>query len=204
MIEFKDDLNIDFNKKNIASKYFLDKLNLVEENDRSSPQYQDPLNFPFYYYLSKYINPDSICQIGVDLALPLCCFLQGSKSVKKILGFQFEDENFYSFRIASSNIKKINKKINFDFYLGKLIDIDFQEKFNYKWDVIFINQKLKGELIKETFEFVWPNLKSDGFMIVDFINDNKLIKNHFLNFSKIQNREYVEFNTRYGVGIIKK
>jgi hypothetical protein len=204
MIEFKEKLDADLNKQNIASRHLLDKFNLIEENDRNSPQYQDPLYFPFYYYLAKRISPESVCQIGVDLGFTLCCFLQGSTSVKKILGFQFDNDNFYSFRIANSNIKKINKKINVDFYLGQLLDPEFQNKFNYKWDLIFINQKLKGELIKETFEFVWSNLKSEGYMIVDFINYDKSIKNHLLNFSKVQNRDTVEFSTRYGIGIIKK
>lgn len=204
MINFKDELNNIFMKQNIASKYFLDKLNILDEADRNSPQYQDPLYFPFYYYLSKFISPKSICQIGADLGLSLCCFLQGASSANKILGFQFDDDKFYSSRFFTSNIRKINKKIIIDFYLGNIYDKEFQDAFNFRWDLIFINQKLRGEMTREIFDFIWMNLNDDGYLVVDHLNDNESIKNHFINFSKIQNREFVEFNTRYGIGIIKK
>lgn len=202
--EIKNDLNRSLNNQFISPKILLDKLRLIDENSRKSGQYQDPSYLPFYYHLSKFIFPKSLLQIGLHLALPTCCFLQGNKSVEKILTFQNLDNKFYSERLAISNIKDVSKKIEINYYSGKIFDYEFQKRLENKWDLIFINEISNEEYIKDVLNICWQYLNLDGIIVIDNAISEKIINSVFLNFCKIQNRECFLFKTRYGTGIIQK
>lgn len=202
-LEFGVELNDKLKKQAIASKFLLDKLKLIDDNSRKSSQYQDPFYFPFYYHLGKYINPKSVLQIGLNLGLEFSCFIQSCKSVNNFLGFQSKTEDYYSNRLAFSNIASINKKIHLDFYYGNLYDKDFIKKVN-NIDFAIITEKNNFDYIKNSLDICWNNLVLDGYLLLDYLKYDKKIEQIFYDFCRSQNTEGYIFKTRYFVGIIRK
>jgi hypothetical protein len=207
--EIEKKLNTSLNYQLISTNVLLGKLRLIDEDSRKSGQYQDPLYFPFYYHLSKFIKPTNVLQVGLYLGLPLCCFLQGEKSsIENVLCFQKKQEDFYSEKLALSNIKDLikNTNIKIDYYYGEFLDKEFEKKIlKFNWDLILVNQEVQGQdEISNILDFCWQIASLDSFVVVDRINSNKLIKDSFVNFCKINNREKIIFNTRYGTGIFQK
>lgn len=202
-VPFEAELNKKLSIQLVSSRILLDKLRLFDENSRKTSQYQDPSYLPFYFYLSKFINPNSILQIGINLGLEICCFLQGNKKVNKYFGFQNSSEEYYSERLALSNIKDISKKIEIQYYYGKIYDKKFLEK-NDKFDLVFINEKSNFDQIKDCFSVCWDKLNLNGFLVVDYLNYDKKINKNFIDFCKSKNRKESLFKTRYGVGIIQR
>lgn len=199
------EINKKLNKQLMSPRILLDRLRLIDEDSRKSSQYQDPNYLPFYYYLSRFINPKSILNVGFYLGLPCCCFLQGSDSAEKMLGFQRVNKLFYSPRLALSNIKDIKrKKIEIDFYYGNMVDLEFQNKLTQKFDLIMLTEDMTNDQINECLDISWECLNLDGFLVCDYINSNKFIKKIFSSFVKTKNRDAFYFKTRYGVGIIQK
>lgn len=189
----------------ITSRVLLDRLRLISEESRKSSQYQDPKYLPFYYYLSRVVFPKNIVHIGFDLALPSCCFLQGSNSANSILGFQQISEKFYSPRLAFSNIKDIKgKKFEIDYYYGKINDLDFVKKLQKNFDLCMITERLNNDQINELLDICWEYLNLDGFIVVDHLKSNKSMGDIYRDFCKSKNKSPVEFSTRYGTGIIQK
>lgn len=202
-LSFEPELSRKIKNQLISSKILLDKLRLVDEDSRKSSQYQDPTYLPFYFHLAKFINPRSILQIGLNLGLEICCFLQGNKDVDSFFGFQNSDDDFYSERLALSNIKDITKKINLDYYYGKTHDSKFLQKTK-NFDLIIITEKTKFDEIRESIEICWDKLNIDGYLVMDYLNYDKKINGIFSDFCKSKNRDQSIFKTRYGIGIVRK
>jgi hypothetical protein len=186
----------------VGPRVLLDKLRLIDESSRKSSQYQDPNYLPFYYHLGKLIQTKSLLHLGFNLGLPSCCFLQGCPSVERMLCFQRSSKDFYSPRIAISNIRDIKGK-NFlvDYHYGSVVDAEFIGKMSSSFDLIMVTEKVNGDKIKEDLEACWEYLNLDGFICVDHLADNKDV---FSDFCKAKNRPFVIFNTRYGTGLAQK
>ncbi len=202
-VSFQSELSNKIRNQLISSRVLLDKLRLFDENSRKSSQYQDPNYLPFYFYLSKCVSANSILQIGLNLGLEICCFLQGNKNVSSFFGFQTQTEQFYSERLAFSNIKDINKKINLDYYYGRIYDEEFNKKAN-NFDLILISENSNFDKIKDCFLICWEKLNSNGFLVVDYLNYDKKNYKNFIDFCKSVNRKESVFKTRYGVGIVQR
>jgi hypothetical protein len=186
----------------IGPRVFLDKLRLIDESSRKSSQYQDPNYLPFYYHIGKLVQPKSLLHIGLDLGLPSCCFLQGSPQVERMLCFQRASKDFYSPRIALSNIKDVKGKMfPIDYYYGNVVDGDFIKKMSLKFDMVIITEKINGDRINETLDVCWEYLNLDGFLCLDYASETKDI---FSDFCKARNRPFVFFTTRYGAGLTQK
>lgn len=202
--EIFNSLNKKLKSQIINPRILLDKLRLISEDSRKSSQYQDPNYLPFYYYLSKFIFPKNIVHIGLDLALPSCCFLQGSKTVESILCFQKKKENFYSPRLAISNIKDVKgKKFEIDYYFGNINDVEFVKKLEKNFDFFLITEKFNNDEINELLDMCWQYLSLDGFIVVDHVGE-KSKKEIFSSFCKGKNRDFLKFDTRYGIGLVQK
>lgn len=202
-LEFGLELNDKLKSQTISSRILLDKLKLLDEESRKTSQYQDPSYLPFYYHLGKFIKPKFVVQIGLNLGLEFCCFIQSCKSVDNFFGFQNKTEDYYSNRLAFSNIKLINRKINLDFYHGNLYDQYFINKTK-NIDFAIITEKNNFDYIKSALDICWNNLNLDGYLLLDYLNYNKKIEEIFYDFCKAQNTEGYVFRTRYLVGIAKK
>lgn len=197
-------LNKKLKSQIINPRILLDRLRLISEDSRKSSQYQDPNYLPFYYYLSKFIFPKNIVHVGLDLALPSCCFLQGSETVESMLCFQKKTQEFYSPRLAISNIKDVKgKNFEIDYYFGSVNDIEFIKKIERNFDLFLITEKFNNDDINEFLDTCWQYLNLDGFIVMDHINDRSK-KDIFSSFCKGKNRSFMKFDTRYGVGLLQK
>lgn len=207
MIKLNDleNLLIEKLKNQLPSRSLLDRLRVFDELSRKSSQYQDPNYFPFYYYLSKFISPKSLLQIGLNLGLHSCCFLKGNNSVENFLGFQNKSNIFYNNKLALHNLKDVSKKINIDYYYGDILDDQFHIKLNkINWDLVFINEQIENEEIRKILDVVWNSMSLDGCLVIDYVTYSKNIKELFVGFCKSNNRDYILLPTRYGTGIVMK
>jgi len=210
MIEkLKLEINEKLKKQTVSSRVLLDRLTLVDEFSRKSLQYQDSKYLPFYYYLSKFLPSKSLFHIGFDLALPSCCFIKGSDYIERILGFrrQKEKEEFYSPRLAISNLKNSkskSKKLEIDFYQGNIIDRFLTEKLSRKFDLIIITEDEPDYIIREYLDVCWEHMNPNGFLVLDYLNTSNKLNLMFENFCKSKSRNYGIFETRYKTGIVEK
>jgi len=197
----KKDVENALNKQLISPRILLDNLRLIDESSRKSGAYQDPFNFPFYYYLGKYLKPKVLMNFGLRLALNTSCFLRSCKTVEEIFGFEKVGSEFFSPRLAIANIKDLNSKIKINFYFGYLENFISDIK---NLDLIFYNEQLDQNEMQKSFEMTWDSLNLDGFCVVDYVESNKNVKNAFESFCKIVNRDPIFIKTRYGIGIVQK
>jgi len=188
-------------KQLISPRVLLDRLRLLDDTSRKSPQYQDPFNLPFYYNLGKFIKAKSVVQVGLDLGLEFCCYLTSNNQVESFLGFQNKSEGYYSNRMAISNIKDINNKVNINYYYGSIYDKFIHDIENF--DLLIVNEKNNFDYIKDAIYFFWEKLNEKGHILVNYNSEDK-IKNIFVDFCKVKNREPYFFNTRNRIGILEK
>lgn len=199
--ELKKSLEDSLNKQLISPRILLDNLRLIDESSRKSGAYQDPLNFPFYYHLGKYLKPKKLMNFGLRLALNTCCFLRSCKTVEEIFGFEKVGSEFFSPRLAIANIKDLNKKIKINFYFGYLENFISDIK---NVDLVLCNDQLDQEEMQKSFEMIWDSLNSDALYVVDYVDSNKNVNNAFKSFCSIVNRNPTFIKTRYGIGIVQK
>lgn len=199
------DLNDKLRTQPISPKVLLDRLRLLDESSRKTSQYQDPSHFPFYYYLSKSTSPKSIFNVGLDLALPLCCFLMGNPGVERVLAFQKDDKTFYSPRIAVSNIKDIRPSgLSLDYYRGGILDEGLESKMDLGFDMVIVSSKMDSDEMNDVLDISWKHMNLDGIMSVDQVRSNPKVGEIFKSFCKVQNRTPAFVDTRYGTGIVIK
>jgi hypothetical protein len=199
-IELKDKLR----KQHIPPRILLDRLRLIDENSRRSGQYLDPNYLPFYYHLSGLIQPRNILHVGLDLGLPICCFLLGSKSTVGITCFQRRSSAFYSPRIALSNIKDVKgRKFPVEFHHGLIIDQEMQVKMSPGFDLVMITEKTSPDDLRESLDVTWEKLRLDGFIVVDHASEKERGE-VFRNFCKGKDRPSADILTRYGISIVQK
>ena len=189
----------------ITSKVLLDRLRLIDESSRKSGQYQDPRHLPFYYYLARAMEASSVLHIGFDLGLPLCCFLQGSPSTGRILGFQRRNKDFYSPRLALSNLKDVKGKgFDAECYHGGILDPELHALMSKGFDLVLITERLNSDQLSETLDVCWNYLRTDGFLVVDHAKSDKSMGEVFSSFCNAKNCPFVLFETRYGAGLTQK
>jgi hypothetical protein len=204
-VELLERINCKLKKQSISSAIILSKFRMISESSRKSSAYTDPRYVPFYYYLSQEIKPKKMVEIGFRLGLLSGVFLMGSKSVERFLAFQkASDDKFYSPRLGKHNIQDHYKGL-FDVYVGDISDEKFEQLFeNDTWDLLIINEETTYDQHMQYLEFAWPRMSSGGFIIMDYINYHKPSGDAYKNFCKVQSRDPVVFDTKYGVGLMEK
>ncbi|NDD55036.1 hypothetical protein EBZ39_14435 [bacterium] len=201
-------LKIDIEKKLasglVGPRVLLDRMRLIDEESRKSPQYHDPNYLPFYYHLSKFIKPRVILQVGFNLALPLCCFLRGSESASSAIGLQIDSREFYSPRLALANIKDVKgRSFASSFHLGKVTDSAFADMVSPGVDLVMITEKVGPDLI-DILEVCWQSLNLDGFILLDKAPLGSPEGKLFSDFCRSKNRDFIFFSTRYGTALSMK
>ena len=198
-----DFLEEELKAQKVSGRALLDRLCVIDENSRKTPAYLDPNFAGFYYHLGKKIQPESMLEIGFDLGLLSSSFLTSCKTVKNFLGFYETVDEFFSTRIGKQNIKRVMKGIR-ECYVGSLYDKEFQQLIVGGLDFVVITAEKNYDKHLEYFDFIWPNLKENGMVAIDNLIRNPPAKQAFLAFCKSKNREPMNFNTRYGTGLIQK
>ena len=138
--ELREKIEEDLRKQLIFPGVLLNKFRLLNESERLTSMYADRNYFPFYYYLGKYVQPETMLEIGFGLGLSSGCFLQSCKTVVSFTGFQKKTSGYFNFRLGRKNIV--------DLYDGtlNLISGDINEIIGLqdKWDIFFINDILNN------------------------------------------------------------
>lgn len=186
----------------INPRILLDRLRLIDEDSRRSPQYQDPNYLPFFYYLSGVVSPKVILNIGLDLALPICCFLKGCHSAKRLIALQPDLGSFYSQRLAISNIKDTSR-LSVDFHFGGIADEGFLKMISGGLDLVVISEH-SGFDLSDILEICWQNLNLNGFLVLDKVSIGSAERKFFSDFCRSKNRDFIFFNTRYGTALSAK
>lgn len=191
-------------KQHIPPRILLDRLRLIDEGSRRSGQYLDPNYLPFYYHLSGLIQPRDILHVGLDLGLPSCCFLLGSKSASGMTCLQRRSSVFYSPRMALSNIRDVKgRKFPIEFHHGSIIDEEMQRKMKGGFDLVLITERTTPDELQEVLDVAWDGLRTDGFVVADHMTDKE--RNRvFADFCRGEGVSFLEVPTRYGVSITQK
>lgn len=200
--DLKQELEQKLKKQLIPSSVLLSNFVLFDDKARKSSIYQDPIHFPFYYYLGQLLDCKNLLEIGSDLGFCSSLFLKGNQKVEKLQLFQEKTDDFYSFNICIKNIKKNYKKALQEYY-GNL-DVNFFETLlNDSFDVILLNKTFNYEKMKSVLDYLWTKLSLNGILVVDNLSDEIVLK-AFVDFAKIKNRSYIDIKTRYKIGLIRK
>jgi len=200
----KQKINDEIQAARISGRNLLDKFCVIDETSRKSPAYADITYSGFYYYLGKYLNPLSVLEIGFDLGLLSGSFFTSNKTANNFLGFREKSKEFASVRLGRQNIKKVMKGTR-NFHIGTLYDEEFENLFLVsKWDLVLLTDEAKYDKNLEYLEFVWSNLSENGIIVCEYTARTTSVRDSFLAFCKNKNRQFVQFSTRYGTGLVQK
>jgi hypothetical protein len=200
----KEKIEEELKAQRVSGRTLLDKFCVIEENSRKSPAYADPTYSCFYYHLGKYIKPMSVLEIGFDLGLLSGSFFTSNKTATRFFGFREKNKEFASVRLGRQNIRRVMKGQR-DFYIGELYDESFENLFNLcKWDLVILTDEANYDKTLEYLDFVWPNVSSEGIIVCEYLSRSPAVKDAFTGFCKSKNREFVQFSTRYQVGLVQK
>jgi predicted O-methyltransferase YrrM len=202
--ELEEKLSLDLKRQLISPSVLLDGLRIIDDEDRKSSQYVDPLYVPFYYHLGKYLKPKSLLECGFGLAFLSTCFMKSCRTVEVMFALQERVDEFYSNRIAIKNIKTVFDG-TFYYHYGQILDATCQEKLNANnWDLAFLNDKLHYDKHMLQLDIVWDHLNDGGHIVADNIIAHTHAATALMNFCKIKNIKPIIFKTRFGTGIIQK
>ena len=200
-----EQLTPEFEKELISSRVLLDRLVVIDEASRKSVAYQDPRYAPFYFHLGKFVQPKTLVEFGFGLGLLSSCFFAKCETVESFLAYEPSTDDFYSPRLAFSNVKKFYHGGKLDFYRGKATDDDFLRKLGEnEWDLAFLNDETSLDQNRDYLDLLWERMSLDGLIVVNYLSRNEPTKDAFETFCKIVNRKPVFFATRYGTGIVQK
>lgn len=193
----------DLEKSIITTNILTSNFKFIDQLSKRSYSFNDNKYIPFYYYLGKYIKPQSILEVGIDLGFISSCFLKSCKTVEYYFGFQPKNDILWDEKLYKSNVKK-NYKNNIETHYGKLLDKKFLEIIEEKkFDLAIINTKDNYDDLFTICDLIFINLNNNGYFVMDFIKQDKN-KKIFFNIANGYKKEYKVFDTRYGTGVIKK
>ncbi len=192
-------------KKGLPSNIFLRQMRLIDEESRQSFAYNDPTYIPTYYWLGTLLKPKVMVEIGFRLGLLSGSFLKSCKTVEHFLAVQESKiGEYYSDRLGRRNVKDNYKKyfyvhvgdINDDIFVAKLKALDI--------DLAIVNEETTYDKHRAYFDLLWPQISSDGLVVCDYLNRNKVSGKAFKDFCITVNVEPTYIDTTYGVGLIRK
>ena len=194
-MEFKENLIRDVRKELVQSSVLLNGFLFLDSGVMKSSAFVDPSYLPFYYYLSKYVRPKNLLEVGFALGLHSGAFLRANDSVENFLAYQSLNER--PSRLGQKNIALVYRR-DFRLFVGPFIDCTLRE---HSWDLVLWDKRLPYDEARSGMDRVWDNMSLDGWFVFErFTDDNRA----FLDFCKVHSREPVVFPTRYGVGIIRR
>lgn len=201
-MNFKDALQSDLDKQLIHPSTLLGNLRVIDENSRKVSAYVDPLYIPFFYHLGKYVSPVKMVEIGFGLGFCSTSFLRSCKTVERLLIFQEKTKEFYSSKFGEKNVKSVYRQ-----KLQVVVDQPSNLETNLqgeKWELVLFNEEQDYDKSLFYLELAWKYMAFDGFLVVDHVESNDVVKKAFEVFCKMQNRIPTMLRTRYGVGIIQR
>jgi hypothetical protein len=196
-------LNEKLAKPFVASS-LLCRMRLLDEAYRKTAAYSDPRFIPFYYHLGGLIKPRNLLQIGFGSGVFASCLLRSCDSVKRVLAFQEQGEEFYSPRLGRSNVRDYYKGELY-IHVGSTQDDEFCKIFgSEKWDLTIITEETGYDKSAAYLDLVWPQMEFNGLVVMDYLTRHTPASQAFFDFCKGKSREPVTLKTRYGVGMVQK
>lgn len=187
-----------FNKKLHFESHLFDLFVYEDDNTKNLSSFKDKRNYPFYYYLGKFLNPENVLIIGTCGGYKSGLICYSSNNIKNMYVFDFFN-NKALMRLTRNNLGKFrNVKKEFfndtnkEFYLKK----DFFDLIIFD-DVKTIEDKSK-------LYFYYDILKDKGNIVFDKIFENKEIDNYLIKFAEKRNDKIEKFKTRNQTVIINK
>jgi hypothetical protein len=198
-------LRVKFQNSYIPSFSLLAQAKMLDAASRDTPAFNDTRYFPFYYHLGVELGylgdlplrPKRVCQIGSKLGLIGACFMKGCDSVEEWSAMESYDE-YPPASLIRSNLR-LNGKAKVDFMMLN----ETLMKQEWPMDLAMLTEKYESDKVSEYLEFFWKRLSPEGLLVVDYIEDDA-VREPFKSFCRVKNREPEVFDTRYGVGIIKR
>jgi len=195
-MDFVAELKKDLEKELIQSPALFHGFLFLSADATRTPAYADPRYLPFYYYLSKYVQPQKLLEVGFTLGLHSGAFLRHNTSVEHFLGFQSPEEQ--PSRLGAKNIGLVYKK-PFQVFVGRFFDAPLKE---HAWDLVLWDKQWPYDVARSGLDRVWDSMALDGFLVYERLNGEN--RRAFDDFCKIHDRVPVVLQTRYGVGIVKR
>lgn len=183
--------------RGIPSHVLLAKARFLNSESRESPEITDPRNLPFYYFLGLQSKARSVVQIGAQLGLPAYCFLQGSKHPERWVVLD-EGEVVYA-RTVLANVRH-HLRGEAEYWVGGSEALRHKICSN-RWDMVLVTGRDLN--IKNYLNDLWGHLFDEGLLVVDYISFDPVGK-VFHEFCRVKNREPITFETRNGVGLVKR
>jgi len=145
-----------------APSYLLD---LERETHLKIPKPQMLTGFSqgrFLSLLSKMMRPTRILEIGTFTGYGSLCLAEGLTSTGKLITLESSEENAW---LAKKYFRLSPYATVIDLRMGNALDIlpGIQET----WDLVYIDADKNNNL--NYLELIWPNLKTDGIVLIDNI-----------------------------------
>lgn len=177
----------------IGTNALLPNVKLLDINATQTAAFLDSRYLPFYYHFATNMSPKRVIQVGPKLGLPAACFLQKCKTVEDWTVAMEPNQHL----MFVSNIKKFYKG---GIHYQLLEDLSVHDPF----DLAFLTEEYEADKHRKYMRMLWDRIKPGALLVVDYITMNESVKNSFHDFCRVENREPVKFDTRYGVGVITK
>jgi hypothetical protein len=79
------------------------------------------------------LSAKNVASLSLMGGLSLSCILAGYPNAELVLGYQQKRDDFYSYRMAKHNIKRVYKK-ELKLHTSQMFEVNFQKDFNLnKW-----------------------------------------------------------------------
>jgi len=191
-MDLKERLTDRLKKQLIPARLVLSSFCFLDERLRENAIYQDSHYIPFFYYLGNELKPRKLAEFGCGIALYSSVCLLGSQGAYKVLLVERDKREYYSARLAKTNIKQLG--------LNPYICVSNQipEIYNQdEWDLVLIND----DYFLEHLDLIWKKISLNGHLcFMDLNNKSKEISD----FCKVKNREAMVIDARYNMYIIRK
>lgn len=201
----KSEIEAKLRRGYVTSRVLLGRSRFLDESSRKSSAFNDPHHLPFYYFLGSLSQPKKVVEVGVGLGLRAACVGQGAP-VESFLGLQETGDEYYSERLARSNIRdyvKPPRPINI--YNGLITDREFIHNLGTsKWDLALVSGETNYNSHMGCLDSLWSALRLGGLIAMDYQTRHEPSSKAFAEFCKIKNRDPLVVKTRYGVGLIQK
>lgn len=186
----------------LTPKNLLPRVRFIDLSSQDTAAFNDSRYLPFYYHIGCVLTSKKIVEVGFGIGLVASSFLSGCKNTETYLGFQERTSEFYSPRIGRANVREIYKG-NLDICVGSIEDFN-SKVCSEQWHVGIISEKMDPIKMRGYLESIWKNLSYEGLLIVDYIDMDEAVKQAFCDFCKNKSRSPNLYNTRYGLGLVKR
>ena len=153
---------------------------------------------------------EKVLQIGVkDTSAYIGpCFLQSCRSVHNWIVLD-ETIDPWTAGFVRSNLKNQMSSES-----DAVVLVGDQEHWSMKlrklnWDMAIVSSSCVKDRFSQYLELAWENLNEEGLLVVDYISEKRPatapdLHGAFKRFCRVKNREPDIYETRYGVGIVKR